>query len=221
MRRTEGSFPWWLGVVGAVFLALVAALVLGSLRRPSPATFEPSPGGTARLDSTGARTVTLDARSSESWVRFDLSAGRIAASEADDWDLAVRRFHVIVNGGNALPGEAAAAPTGETDLSAVRRRPGGGWQTTRADADGELRHPLLERWYEYDFFSHLLEARPEVWAIRTTRGEVYGVRFLSYYCPGPEAGCVTFRYGPLQDGAPVGDGVARGEPDEPAGRGPR
>lgn len=197
MRWPEGPFPWWLGLVALAFVGLVASLLVGSLHRPSPATYPPTPPGAAVLDSGGVRTVTLDARSPDDWVRFDLSEARIAGPDGRDWDLAVRRFHVIVNGGGALPGRAAAAATGDTALSAVRPPTDGSWRTTRADGDGELRHPLLEEWYDYDFFSHLLEARPRVWLIRDTEGEVFALRFLSYYCPGPEAGCVTFRYTPL------------------------
>lgn len=198
MRWPDGPFPWWLGAVGAVFLALSVALVVGSLDRPSPTTYVPEAGPIEASGPSGVRTVTLDARSSDRWVRFDLAAGRIVGPETGRWDLAVRRFNVVVNGGAGLPGEAAVAPTGDTALAAVHRPPDEDWRTTRADADGELRHPLLEAWYKYDFFSHLLRARPQVWAIRSASGELYKLQFLSYYCPGPEGGCVTFRYAPLQ-----------------------
>lgn len=197
MRGPEGPFPWWLGAVGVLFVVLAATLVIGSLDRPTPTVFVPDPAG-AVPDPDGVRTVTLDARSPDRWVRYDLESGRVVGRDAPGWDLAVRRFHVIVNGGAGLPGRAAAAPTGDTALAAVRRPPPSGWRRTGADADGELRHPLLEDWYDYDFFSHLLRARPDVWAVRSASGRLWKLRFLSYYCPGPEAGCVTFRYAPLE-----------------------
>lgn len=218
MRGPEGPFPWWLGAVGGVFALLVAALVAGSLDRPAPDTYAPTPATEVRADTTGFRTVTLDARSSDRWVRFDLADGRIVPADEDGWDLGVRRFHVVVNGGDGLPGDAAVAPAGDTALSAVRSAPDAEWRVTRADADGELRHPLLEEWYAYDFFSHLLEARPRVWIVRSAGGELFKLEFLSYYCPGPEAGCVTFRYGRLAAG-PSGDRVAREEGGDPPGPG--
>lgn len=198
MRGPGGPFPWWLGAVGAVFALLAAGLVVRSLDRPAPATYAPSAPGEVRPDSAAVRTVTLDARSPDRWVRFDLASGSLVSADHPGWDLAVRRFHVVVNGGDGLPGDAAVAATGDTAFSAVRTAPGGEWRVTRADADGELRHPLLEEWYAYDFFSHLLEARPAVWAVRSAEGRIYKLEFLSYYCPGPEAGCVTFRYAPLR-----------------------
>lgn len=210
MQGIDGPFPWWLGAVGGLFAVLLVGLVVRSLDRPSPATRAPDVG---EVDPSGARTVTLDARSSERWVHFDLSSGRIVPPDTGVWDLAVRRFHVVVNGGADLPGEAAVAPTGDTALAAVTRPPRDGWRTTREDADGELRHPLLESWYDYDFFSHLLRARPAVWAVRSASGKPYKLRFLSYYCPGPEGGCVTFRYAPLdgEDGpGPAGPSARSG-----------
>lgn len=52
----------------------------------------------------------------------------------------------------------------------------------------------LEGWYRYDFFSHLLIPRDRTYRLPLEDGRVVEIRFLSYYCPGPEAGCVTFRY---------------------------
>lgn len=221
MPGPEGPFPWWLGAVGALFVVLAAALVIGSLDRPSPTAFVPD---TAAVPAGpgGVRTVTLDARSPDRWIRFDLDSGRAVTADAGGWDLALRRFHVIVNGGAGLPGRAAAAPTGDTALASVRRPPPDGWRRTTADGDGELRHPLLEDWYDYDFFSHLLRARPQVWAVRSASGEAWKLRFLSYYCPGPEAGCVTFRYARLPAGpgdagdAPAGAVEAAAGPGRPA-----
>lgn len=196
MRGIAGPFPWWLGAVGGLFVALAVAMVVGSLDRPSPEVFVPDTAA-AVVGPDGTRTVTLDARSPDRWIRFDLESGRVVGADTG-WDLAARRFHVIVNGGAGLPGGAAVAPAGDTSLAAVRRPPDRGWRATAADADGELRHPLLEDWYDYDFFSHLLRARPDVWAVRSASGRPFKLSFLSYYCPGPEAGCVTFRYAPLE-----------------------
>ena len=52
----------------------------------------------------------------------------------------------------------------------------------------------LGEWHRYDFFSHLLIPRERGYRVTLEDGRSARLRFLSYYCPGPEAGCVTFRY---------------------------
>jgi len=52
----------------------------------------------------------------------------------------------------------------------------------------------LGRWYRYSMFSHLLHPKPFIYVIRTRDGRYVKLEFLSYYCPGPEPGCVTFRF---------------------------
>lgn len=56
-----------------------------------------------------------------------------------------------------------------------------------------VRH-TLDGWYRYDFFSHLLMPRDRTYRLPLEEGRSARLRFLSYYCPGPDAGCVTFRY---------------------------
>lgn len=54
----------------------------------------------------------------------------------------------------------------------------------------------LSEWYRYDFLSHLLTPRDRAFRVPLEDERTAELRFLSYYCPGPEAGCVTFRYEP-------------------------
>ena len=194
-------FPWWLGALGGTFLLVAGGIVWASLHRPSPPTFAPTPGGAVPVgEDDGGRRVTLDARDGERWVRVELASGRISGDgSGPDWDLAARRFHVVANGGEPLPGDARVAPAGDRPMGALRAPPDTGWAATVEDG-GELRHPVLEDWYRYDFFSHLLLARPRTYVLRGSNGRDWAVRFLSYYCPGMEAGCVTLVYAPLGDG---------------------
>lgn len=208
MKRGPGRFPWWLGAVGVLFLLLAAGLVATSLVERSPPTYEPTPAGSPpEPASTGALRVTLDARDPERWTYFGFEEGRVSNRAFDGWDLAARRFRVVVNGGADLPGEARVAPTGASSLDAVRSPPDTGWSSTERRA-GELRLPALEDWYEYDFFSHLLRPRPTVYVLRTSEGGHLALQFLGYYCPGARAGCVTFRYRPLPS-AGAADASAR------------
>ena len=68
-------------------------------------------------------------------------------------------------------------------------------------APGDSVNPALERWYDYGFTSHLLTPKPGVYAVRTAEGDYAALRFLSYYCPGARAGCVTFEYVYQGDGS--------------------
>ncbi len=56
--------------------------------------------------------------------------------------------------------------------------------------------PAFAHWYRYDFFAHLLRPPPAgtVYVVHTRSGRSANLEILSYYCPGPEAGCLTFRY---------------------------
>lgn len=54
--------------------------------------------------------------------------------------------------------------------------------------------PTFTHWYHYDFFAHLLRPGGEVFLLHTRSGSDVRLEILSYYCPGPEAGCLTFRY---------------------------
>ncbi len=66
----------------------------------------------------------------------------------------------------------------------------------------------LGRWYSYGALSHLLQPKGVVYLVTTDEERVAEVDILSYYCPGLEAGCVTwrFRLRPPAPGAPQDDG---------------
>lgn len=198
-----GRVPWWLAALAGLFVLFVVWLVVSSLHRPTPRTFSPSP---ARPVPAGdsvirGRTVTVDARDPERWRHFDFSRGTVVAEPgARGWDLAVRRFRVVVNGGEGFAGDGGALALGDVPLDSVGEVPDEGFVGTRGTLSGEPEHPELADWYRYDFFSHLLFPREITYAVRTADGGHAALRFLGYYCPGVEAGCVTFRYSYRGDG---------------------
>lgn len=205
----DGRFPWWLGALGGAFLVLVGWMVVASLRNPTPPTYRPAVAGdTAVADTGGWRRLTLDARDPDRWVSLDVGTGRAHEGRPPGWDLAARRFDVVVNGGPSLPGETAVAAAPDPRTGG---RPQGGWRVTEQNEDGDLRHPLLENWYRYDFFSHLLTPRDRTYLLRTGEGHMVELDFLSYYCPGPDAGCVTVRFRPVGDARPDGSRRSRRE----------
>jgi hypothetical protein len=132
------------------------------------------------------RTVTLDVRDARAWRFVDLAAGRSSTSvtPGGSWDVAVRRHEIRVG--------RAAADLGAVPFDAVRRAPGQGWVETRPAGDTTNR--ALRTWYRYDYSSHVLESREHVYVVRDAAGGFVKLQVAGYYCPGPEAGCLTLRY---------------------------
>lgn len=142
-----------------------------------------------------SRVYTLDARNPERWVFFDFSRGSTVSGPGDlEWDLAVRRHLIVVNGGKAFPGRAGALDLGDVALDSLRVVPVQAYIGTERSLSHRPSHPVLEPWYRYNALTHLLLPRPTTFAIRTADGKYAALRILSYYCPGPLPGCLTFRY---------------------------
>lgn len=172
-------------------LAAVLLVALSLQREPPPAypvsQLEPMEVGNGLF---GPATVTLDA--SAGWVFFSFATGStVHAGAGRTWDVAFRRFHVMVNGGPGFPGNGAVADLGAVDFDAVTVAPQAGW-VDRAARDST--NEAIARWYDYSFMSHLLTPRQRVYAIRTADGRYARLRFLSYYCEGGRPGCITFEY---------------------------
>ncbi|MDH3296863.1 MAG: HmuY family protein [Gemmatimonadota bacterium] len=200
MERTQ-STPLWLWATGVVFVAAISAIVVSSLRRPEPPVFSLSspeirdrPAGLA-----GPDTVTLDARSGDAWTRFDLATGRVVTGD-DAWDVGVKRHRLMLNGGPGFSGHAGAVRL-ELPFEDVREVPAEGYAQSIVTPGGDTVHAVLDAWYAYDLFSHLLEPDPVTYALRTADGRFAKLRVLSYYCAGPEPGCMTILYAYQGDGS--------------------
>lgn len=197
------TWPWreFLANRAAVTIAVVVgslaiALVVVSLRRPELQTFAPSstqpePAG-ARL--VGPTTFTVDARDPTRLQFFSFSLGGLVADPGPlDWDLAFRRFQVIVNGGEGFGGLAGIISLGEVSFDSVTVLPAEGYGGTES-VPGDSITAAVEDWYAYSFVSHLLSPKEAVYGFRSADGRYGKLRFLSYYCPGAQPGCVTFEY---------------------------
>ncbi len=190
------------GVTVAALLAAAVFFVAGSLDRPQPPEFAPSASSAEEVGPrlAGPRLYTIDATHEREWRYFDFSRGsRVEDPGPLDWDLAFRRSRILVNGGEGFPGQGGAIDLGEVDLEAVDSVPAAGYRGTIALRDSV--HPALEEWYDYGFTSHVLEARPRVYAIRTADGRYAKLEMVSYYCPGVRGGCPSFRYVYQGDGS--------------------
>ncbi|MFQ5678663.1 MAG: HmuY family protein [Gemmatimonadota bacterium] len=197
--------PGWLLICALAFGAALILLVGASLRRPSPGSFAPSATGPHPVGDSlvRGRTYTLDARDPRTWAFFDFSRGSaVQAPGPVEWDLAVRRHRIIVNGGESFAGAAGVRVLGNIALDSIRRAPEDGYRGTLGALDRRARQPGLDGWYRYHFLSHLLGPRPRTYALRTADGRYAVLRILSYYCPAAQAGCLTFRYTYQGDGTP-------------------
>jgi hypothetical protein len=193
-------FNWFLFVVLAVFLLMMATIVVGALRRPGVPTASVTPPNPAPAGDSlvGPLTWTLDATSDRTWAYFDFSLSSSVTSPGPlDWDLAVRRFHVIANGGEAFAGRGGIADLGVTSLDSVVEAPAEGYRATASDST----NPGIGKWYRYGYSSHLLEPNGHVYAVRTADGRYAVFEIVSYYCEGVVSGCITLRYKYQGDGS--------------------
>jgi hypothetical protein len=182
-------------IAGAAAVVLLVVLVGMTLRRPEPPSFEPSPVAPRPVGAelVGPELVTIDATDASRWQFFSFAQRSVVPRPGPrDWDLAFRRFQVIVNGGAGFAGDGGALDLGDLDFDDVLSVPVSGYVGTAARSDSA--NAAIGRWYRYSFTSHLLTPQPRVYAIRTADGRYAKVQFAGYYCPGAEPGCVTLRY---------------------------
>jgi len=186
MRAASAPLPIPLITIASLFGAVMAWLIIASLvprRIPTYALrADPPPPSLLAPD-----TATIDARGEDSWRFFAFAKGPLTPPDTSGWDLAFRRFHVIV--------AADVARLDTVTFDALRAAPATGYVPTTFDRD--TLNPTLARWYHYSMFSHLLRPKHQIYVIRSRGGRHTKLEFLSYYCPGPEPGCVTIRYAPL------------------------
>jgi hypothetical protein len=175
-----------LGVGFGVFVAIMVLLLAPTVVKPKVPVYLPVAPGVPR-DSAGINvdTLTVDAGDEHRWRFVDLDRGEVVLPpDTAGWDLMLRRFHFIPSG--------TVANLGRVAFEAAAIPPDTGYQSSRFARD--TTNAATERWYTYSYFSHLLSPKRDVYALRTRDGRSVILQLLSYYCPGPTPGCVTFRY---------------------------
>jgi hypothetical protein len=173
----------------SVFVVIMGFLLVPSfVRTEVPAYLPTTPNDSAPPAGPSGvviDTVTIDAGSEERWRFFDFERGVVGdPPDTAGWDLAFKRFHVIPSGGMINLGLAA--------FDSVTTVPDSGYVATAFGRDTV--NAVTARWYRYSFFSHLLSPLGDAYAIRTRTGRYAKMEIISYYCPGPTPGCLTFRY---------------------------
>jgi hypothetical protein len=189
-------------LAGAAVVAVAAALVALTLRRPEVPGYSPTPAAPAEVGRAlvGPIVYTVDATAPDRWRYFSFRLGSVVDDPAArDWDLGFRRYQIVANGGQGFLGEGAIRDLGPVPFAAVRTVPADGYVASVSSPDPE--NAAIARWYSYGFFTHVLSPRPHVWAIRTADGRYAKLEILAYYCPGSQPGCVTFRYVYQGDGS--------------------
>lgn len=158
----------------------------------------PPPADIGAVLDTG--TVTLDTSTEDAWLFYDFSRrGAARVNDGAGWDLAFQRSRVIVNGGPGFDGDGGVLDLGAVPFDDVRVVPATGYRGTEAGRDST--QAAFEEWYDYSFTSHILRPSDRTFALRTADGRYAKLRILSYYCPGPVPGCLTFRYAYQGDGS--------------------
>ncbi|MBI2404303.1 MAG: HmuY family protein [Gemmatimonadetes bacterium] len=171
----------------AAFVVVLGYLIAASVVRPDVAEFAPTPPGLRPSGRPGPDTVTIDARDPARWQFYSLRRGAISSPDTADWDLAFRRFHVITSGSAADAGEVIFEQPRDTATAIF----------TETVFARDTVHPALSRWYRYGVVTHLLRPNGHVFLVRTRWAARIKLEFLSYYCPGAQPGCLTFRWAPL------------------------
>src|SRR5256886_2013903 len=155
--------------------------------------------------SVGRGTYPPDASATDRWRRFDF--GRNAAVDSGAWDLAFRRFHLIVAPGCGI------VDLGPVPFDSVVELPAAGYADNTAGPD--TTNPAVGKWYAYSMLSHLLTSKHHVYGVRTPRGKYAKLELLTYYCRDAGTACITFRY------AYQGNGTRRVAPQREAPGRPR
>jgi hypothetical protein len=191
MSGSSGRPPLLLFIGFAVFLLVIAYLVAASLTPTSVQVFElvDRPARARPSREIVRDTLTVDARDETRWRYVSLATGG-PVDPGDRWDLAVRRFTIV-------PFDAAI-DLGNVPFEQVRNAPGGSWISTTPAPN--MANAAFRHWYRYGLISHLLTPSGHVYAIRVADGRYAKLEILGYYCPGPVAGCLTFRYVYQPDG---------------------
>jgi len=143
------------------------------------------------------RHVLINASSEDDWTYFDFSRGAVVDiydPSSLEWDLAFRRGKIITNGGATNRfGSAGANDLGEVDFDMLAEAPAEEYIPDSATRT-ETENKILKKWYKYNYITHKLTAKKNVFAIRTAKGKYAKVQFLSFYCENRETGCIRMRY---------------------------
>jgi len=174
--------------VGAMVVACAVALAIG-YRVGGPEINEVGYPLKPRAEKQedGSMLVTINTSDQALWIPFSFELGQ-QVKDGPAADVLIRRHYWQAPAGSALAAEDTLLM--QAELSADLE-----WQEDGL-SDGFSVSPVMLRWYNYSYWTHLLESKHDIYAVRLRGDDERAalVRMESYYCAPEGSGCMTFRY---------------------------
>ena len=144
-----------------------------------------------------SRVTTVNASSEKEYVYFSLQSGKVLKIHDPSslkWDLAFRRSKIITNGGaSSKLGKAGLIDLGVIEFDKVTEAPTNNYVldvSTRTDTE----NPAILKPYNYNYLTHKLKAKDNVYAARTADNKFAKFQLLDFYCDNKEVGCIKIRF---------------------------
>ena len=158
--------------------------------------FNPEPNDVGE-NLTGEITYTINAFSLKDWIYFDFSKGAVVSISdrtSSDWDMGFRRAKIISNSGASNPsGRGGIAAIENAEFVSVMEAPESGYMIDISKNALETENPVIDRWYLYNYMTHELKSKKNIYIIRTADGKYAKMQIMKFYCEGL-AGCYTIKY---------------------------
>lgn len=208
MRRSRGEVRSLIIVFG---LMAGCAEDLSEELNPPGSTTDPGtptvPGQSGRITNTqaadGEVASRINATEAASWVYFQFAGAKEVVPQdplsSTEWDLAVQRFQIKVNGGISGRGGVEVALLNGIPFDALAQAPSGGYVTDLADGsdeDAEPDYAFVQRgtWYNYNAMTHILTPKDQVYVVRAATGAYYKLQMTGYYDQSGSSGYPAFRW---------------------------
>lgn len=157
-------------------------------------------------ESSEVRRLEIDATAMTEWVYLRLDTGAQVAvadpASSREWDVAVRRYYVKINGGISGGCGSEVALQQGADFAAIARAPSGSYFTDQPDSgddDTEPDYALSQSggWYEYNPMTHLLSPRPQIYVLRSCTSGYVKLQMTGYYDAAGTSGFPSLRVAPV------------------------
>lgn len=158
---------------------------------------------THTIEAGGSIVSSVNASDPMSWVYIQLSSGKeVTLSDpqaSSEWDLALLRFQIKVNGGISGRAGSEVALISGTPYAQIAVAPQAGYVTDQedsADEDTDPDYAFLQKgaWYNYNVTTHVLTPRDQVYVLRSATGAFYKLQMLGYYDQAGSSGYPSFRW---------------------------
>lgn len=140
---------------------------------------------------------TINASSITDWVYFDFSKGAVLNKvdrSSVDWDIGFRRGKIMSNSGESnTAGKGGIFVIKDVEFESVAETPESEYVIDIRKNAIETENPAADKWYIYNYMTHQLKPRKNVYIIRTADGKYAKMQIINYYCEGV-AGCYTIKY---------------------------